>query len=120
MESLAKKSFDAADEVRTPDKSKVEVVNLGNTVAARMTAQPGWKWSECIKPVVGGDSCQASHIGAVLSGTLHVKHDDGAEFDLGPGDAYTVQPGHDAWVVGNEPFVAFEFQSETAATFAKP
>jgi hypothetical protein len=120
MESLSKKSFDAADEVRTPDKTKLEVVNLGTTVAGRMTAQPGWKWSECIKPVVGGDSCQALHIGAAISGKLHVKHDDGTEIDLVPGDAYTIQPGHDAWVVGNEAFVALEFQSETAETFAKP
>ena len=119
MESITKKSFDAADEVRTPDKTKIEVVNLGTHIAGRMTAQPGWKWSECIKPVVGGDSCQMLHIGAAISGKLHVKHNDGTEVDLVPGDAYEVQPGHDAWVVGNEPFVALEFQSETAETFAK-
>jgi hypothetical protein len=120
VETLSKKSFDAADEVRTPDKTRLEVVNLGTTTAARMTAQPGWRWSECIKPVVGGDSCQAAHIGACLSGSLHIKHDDGTEIDVGPGDAYVVQPGHDAWVTGDEPFVAFEFQSQTAETFAKP
>jgi hypothetical protein len=119
MESVSKKNFAAADEVRTPDKTKLEIVNLGTNMVGRMTAQPGWKWSECIKPVVGGDSCQMLHIGAALSGQLHIKHDDGAEIDLVAGDAYTVQPGHDAWVVGDEAFVALEFQSQTVETFAK-
>ena len=119
MAGIEKRSFGSADEVRSPDKAKLEIVNLGTTKSARMTAQPGWKWSESIKPIVGTDSCQARHVGAVLSGALHVKHDDGTESDLGPGDAYVIEPGHDAWVTGNEPFVAFEFESTTAETYAK-
>ena len=112
------KSFDNADEVRTPEKTRMDVVNLGGVKAARLTAQPGWKWSECIKPVVGTDSCQANHVGAVVSGRMHVVHDDGTEADIEPGHAYLIEPGHDAWVVGDEPFVAFEFDSSTAATYA--
>lgn len=85
-----------------------------------MTAQPGWKWSECIKPVAGTDTCQVNHLGVAVSGGLHVVHDDGSEVDLAPGDAYTIAPGHDAWVTGTEPFVAYEFDTSAATTFAAP
>ena len=120
MGSMSVKSFDAPDEVRTPDKTEVDVVDLGAVKAARLTVQPGWRWSECIKPVVGGDSCQARHVGVVIAGTIHIAHDDGTEGDVGPGHAYVIEPGHDAWVVGDEPFTAYEFESATAATFARP
>jgi hypothetical protein len=121
MPGITTKSFDTPDESRTPDKTKVDVVDLGRgTKAARMTAQPGWRWSECIKPVVGGDSCQARHVGTVSAGRLHVEHTDGSEGDVGPGDAYVIEPGHDAWVVGDEPFVAYEFESTSAETYARP
>jgi hypothetical protein len=83
-----------------------------------MNMQPGWKWSDCIKPVAGTDSCQAHHVGVMISGTLHVVHDDGTEGDVTPGMAYELQPGHDAWVVGDEPVTAFEFDSSTAQTYA--
>lgn len=118
MAGIEKKSFESPDETRTPDKTNVAVVNLGPVTAARLTAQPGWKWSECIKPVVGGDSCQARHVGAVRSGRLHIAHNDGTEAEVGPGDAYVIEPGHDAWVVGDEEFVAFEFESKTAQDYA--
>jgi cupin domain len=118
MAGIAKKSFDNPDESRTPDKTTVEVVDLGSVKAGRLTMQPGWRWSECIKPVAGTDSCQARHIGAVVSGKLHVTHTDGTEVDLGPGDAYLIEPGHDAWVVGDEPFQGLEFESKTAETYA--
>jgi hypothetical protein len=117
MEMLSSKSFDSPDETRTPDKTKVEVVRLGDTTAARVTFQPGWKWSDCIKPVVGTDSCQARHVGALISGTLHVRHNDGTEAEFGAGSAYVIEPGHDAWVVGDEPAVGYEFES--AETYAK-
>ena len=120
MAGVTAKSFSSPDETRSPDKTKVEVVDLGGVKAARMTMQPGWKWSECIKPVVGTDSCQARHVGTVVSGQLHLKHDDGTELDIEPGHAYVIEPGHDAWVVGNEPFVGYEFESTSAATYAKP
>lgn len=120
MPGLTAKQFDSPDETRTPDKAKMEVLDLGSVKAARLTAQPGWRWSECIKPVVGGDSCQAHHVGVIISGTMHVVHNDGTEGDANPGDAYVIEPGHDAWVVGDEPVVSFEFDSSTAQTFAKP
>ncbi len=112
------KSFDTPDERRTPEKTRIDVVRLGDVQAARFTMQPGWRWSECVKAVAGTDSCQARHVGAVAAGRLHVVQDDGAQADVGPGDAYVIDPGHDAWVVGDEPFVGFEFESHTARTYA--
>jgi hypothetical protein len=119
MTRLVAKSFDSPDERRTPDKTTVEVVDLGGAKAARTVFQPGWKWSECIKPVAGTDSCQARHVGTAVAGRLRVRHDDGTEVEITPGGAYLIEPGHDAWVVGDEPFVGYEFESHTAATYAK-
>jgi hypothetical protein len=120
MAGMTVRSFESPDEVRAPDKTKVDVVDLGSAKVARLTAQPGWRWSECIKPLVGGESCQAHHVGVIISGTMHVVHNDGTEGDASPGHAYVIEPGHDAWVVGNEPVVAFEFDSTTASSFAAP
>jgi len=120
MAGIMSKNFGAADETRTPDKTTVETVGLGEVKAARFTMQPGWRWSECIKPLVGTETCQARHVGAVVSGRMHVSHVDGTERDLGSGDAYVLEPGHDAWVSGSEPFVAYEFEGTTAATYARP
>ncbi len=117
MTSVASRSFDSPDETRTPPKTRVEVVRVGGITAARLTLEPGWRWSEAVKPAVGTDSCQARHVGAILRGHLHIVHGDGTEADARAGDAYVVQPGHDAWVVGDEPVVALEFES--AETFAR-
>ncbi|MBJ8346073.1 cupin domain-containing protein [Antrihabitans sp. YC2-6] len=119
MTTLTSRSFDSPDESRTPDKTKVDVVDLNGAKAARLTIQPGWKWSECIKPVAGTDSCEARHLGVVVSGRIHVVHDDGTEGEVGVGEAYAIEPGHDAWVVGDEAFVAYEFDTSTAANYAK-
>ena len=117
MTSLRSGSFDSPDETRTPDKTEVAVVHLGETTAARLTLQPGWRWSECLQPVAGTDSCGAHHVGFIASGRLHVQHDDGSEAEVGPSDAYVVEPGHDAWVVGDEPVVAYEFNTVAAAAY---
>ena len=112
--------FDSPDEVRSPDKTTMDVVRLGDgTTAARLTLQPGWRWSDCIKPVAGTESCQARHVGVVQSGRLGIKHDDGTEVEIGMGEAYVIEPGHDAWVVGAERFVGFEFESRSAEEYAK-
>jgi hypothetical protein len=117
MAGVVRKGFASADEVRTPEKTRLEIVDLGGIKAMRMTAQPGWRWSECIKPVVGTDSCQAHHVGTVVSGRMHVAHRDGTEQDISAGDAYVIEPGHDAWVLGDEEFVGYEFDSRTAGSF---
>ena len=118
MAGIDSKSFDQPDETRTPDKTRVEVVRLGDTEVGRFTFAPGWRWSECIKPVVGGESCQVDHVGYVASGRLGVTHEDGSQVTLSPGDVYRIAPGHDAWVEGDEDFVGYEFKG--AAVYAKP
>jgi uncharacterized cupin superfamily protein len=117
MASIDVKSLSTPEETRTLEKTKVEVVNVGGTEVGRFTLQPGWRWSECIKPVVKTESCQAEHLGYVLSGSMHVVQQDGTEADVRAGEAYRIAPGHDAWVLGNEPYVALEFKS--AGSYAK-
>jgi len=119
MVGVVKKSFESPDERRNPPKTTVEVVDLGSVKAARMTLEPGWRWSECIKPVVGTDSCQLHHEGTVVAGHMQVRHSDGTEVEIGPGDAYVIQPGHDAWVSGPETFVGYEFDSKAAEAFGR-
>lgn len=117
MSSIESKSLSTPDETRTPDKSVIEIVRVGGAEVGRFTFQPGWRWSECIKPLVGTDTCQAEHLGYVVSGRLGLTHSDGTKTEAGAGDAYHILPGHDAWVIGDEPFVGVEFKS--AASYAK-
>jgi hypothetical protein len=119
MAGVHKLDFDSPDETRTPDKTRAELVRVGNTTVSRLTLEPGWQWSECIKPVAGTDSCQLRHVGVVQAGRMRVSHDDGTEQDLQAGEAYVIEPGHDAQVVGDEPFVGFEFESRAAEEFAR-
>jgi quercetin dioxygenase-like cupin family protein len=117
MGGFAGKSFDKADETRSFDHGSSGIVHLQESSAARMTLEPGWRWSTSIKPNVGGDACQMHHVGYALSGTLHVVTDEGEENEIGAGDAYEILPGHDAWVVGDGAFQGLEFWSTTAETF---
>jgi mannose-6-phosphate isomerase-like protein (cupin superfamily) len=119
MAGLEVRDFSSPDEARSPDKTTIDIVRMGGTSAARMRLEPGWSWAECIKPVVGGDSCQVHHVGVILSGTMHVAHNDGTEQDIGPGQAYVIEPGHNAWVVGDESLVGYEFDSKAAEEYAK-
>ena len=109
MATLEKKSFDNPDETKAPDKTLAQTVNFGTVAATRITVQPGWSWSSCIKPHVGGDSCQAGHVGVLVQGQLKCVHDDGTEVLASAGDAYYFAPGHDGWVVGDEPVIGYEF-----------
>ncbi|MDP6190792.1 MAG: cupin domain-containing protein [Gammaproteobacteria bacterium] len=119
MASIIKKSFDNPDETRAPDKARVEVCDMGGVAAARLTLQPGWSWSTCIKPVVGGESCQARHVGTVLEGTMCARHDDGTTETFSAGDVYIIEPGHDGWIAGDEVCVALEFNATAAKSYAK-
>src|ERR1700745_3882222 len=119
MAGITVKDFEQPDERRAPDKTDLAIVEVGPIKLGRMSLQPGWRWSECIKPVVGGESCQVHHVGVIQSGTLHVAHDDGSERDIRSGQAYVIEPGHDAWVVGDEPVVGFEFDAKAAEEYAK-
>ncbi|MBI3000444.1 MAG: cupin domain-containing protein [Deltaproteobacteria bacterium] len=112
------KSHGTPDEVRSPNKTRVEIVRLEGFTFGRFNFEPGWRWSECVKPVVKTDSCQVSHAGYVVSGRITVRMNDGTQKTLAAGDSYTIPPGHDAWVEGNERFVAIEVMS--AEQYAKP
>ncbi len=101
-----KKNLGAPDETRKFDKGHVDVVTLGDVTFGRATFEPGWKWSECVKPIAGTDSCQVHHNTYIQSGRMHVVMDDGSESDLGPGDMAVIP------FVGNEPCIAFDFSPD--------
>ena len=111
------KKMNSPDEVRTLPKTKVEVVKVGDSTIMRGTFEPGWKWSACVKPTAGTNSCQAPHVGYVLSGRMKVVMDNGASQEIGSGDAVMIPPGHDAWVVGNESCVMIDFAA--GSTYGK-
>ena len=119
MAGVERKRFDEADETRPfHDKGQVELVSVGGGVVGRATFQPGWKWSDHVKPIAGTDSCQAAHVGYVISGRQRIRMDDGTELDIGPGDVVSIPPGHDGWTIGDEPCVVLDFAG--MATYAKP
>jgi hypothetical protein len=119
MAGLEVGDFESPDETRSPEKTRVDVVRMGGTAAARYTFDPGWRWSDCVKPVAGTDSCQVRHVGVLTQGRLHVVHDDGSEGEVGPGEPYVIEPGHDAWVVGDEQTIGYEFESRSAQEYAR-
>jgi quercetin dioxygenase-like cupin family protein len=97
---------------------QLDLVNLDAGAVGRATFLPGWKWSQHVKPIAGTDSCMASHVGYTISGRLKVVMDDGEESEFGPGDFGIIPPGHDAWVLGDEPYVVIDWQG--MADYAKP
>ncbi|HSX47502.1 MAG TPA: cupin domain-containing protein [Patescibacteria group bacterium] len=111
---MQKKSFNSPDETRTPPKTKVEVVTMGDATYMRTTFEPGWKWSNDVKPTVGTDSCQVHHKIFALSGQLKGVLNDGSEFEVNPGDVVDIPPGHDAWVGGDEPAVGIDIGGATS------
>jgi len=108
---LEVKSHDTPDERRTPERTTIEVNTLGEYSVGRFTFEPGWRWSDCIKPIVETDSCQNNHVGYCISGTLEVQTDAGDRAIIKAGDSYTIPPGHDAYVVGDHNFVSLELLS---------
>jgi class 3 adenylate cyclase len=106
---LRRKRFDHPDEVRTVEKARIDLVELGELAIGRAVFEPGWRWSQHVKPIVGTESCQVHHIGYVVSGHLHIEMTDGATMDVMGGDAFEIPPGHDAWVIGDEPWVSVDW-----------
>jgi mannose-6-phosphate isomerase-like protein (cupin superfamily) len=106
---LERKSLDSADEVHTGERGRGEVVHIAGVKVGRSTAQPGWRWSEDVKPQVGTESCQSTHFGVVVSGSMQIVMDDGTELVAKAGDVISIPPGHDAWVLGDEPCVSVDF-----------
>jgi hypothetical protein len=119
MSGVTSVDFDHADETRTFNHGRVDIVRVGPSTMARLSLEPGWHWADDVKPLAGTDSCQSRHVGFMDSGHLHVVMEDGTELDIGPGETYVIEPGHDAMVVGNEPLVALEFATETAERYAR-
>jgi hypothetical protein len=112
MAGLTRKNFDAPDETRPFEAGmgQVEVINTGGGVVGRGTFPPGWQWSKHVQPIAGTESCQAAHVGYFVSGRMKVLMDDGEEMEYGPGDFADMAPGHDAWIVGDEPCVFIDWQ----------
>jgi quercetin dioxygenase-like cupin family protein len=108
---LEVKSHNSPDETRRPDKTVLDIVTVGDYTIGRVTFEPGWTWANSIKPVVQTDSCQLNHVGFCLAGTLEVETEEGKKISISKGDSYTIPPGHNAWVVGDESFSAVEFLS---------
>lgn len=108
---LQRQNFSAAKQTRDLGRGRMDLVDLDETAVGRMTLQPGWRWSTDVAPKLGTPSCQVRHLGATVAGHLHVVVDDGSEMDVRAGDAYEIPAGHDAWVVGDTAWQAFEFAS---------
>ncbi|HEV7811235.1 MAG TPA: adenylate/guanylate cyclase domain-containing protein [Candidatus Limnocylindrales bacterium] len=108
MARLQKKSFHRPDEVRTLGRGRLELVDLGDVAVGRVTYPPGWRWSVDVQPLVQTARCEVHHIGFVVSGRLHTEMEDGSTLEVGPDDAFELPPGHDAWVVGDEPWIAVD------------
>ena len=107
------KHLNSPDEVRKFENGKIELVKMGGGAIGRAKFEPGWRWSKHVKPIAKTDSCEAPHFQYHVSGVLHIVMNDGTAKDVGPGEISLVPPGHDAWVVGNEPVVVVDFQGLT-------
>src|SRR5215212_10634162 len=107
---MQRKRFHDAIDVRHFPHGRVDVVELDDVVVGRMTYEPGWRWSNDIKPIAGTEWCTYHHLGVSLSGRIRVETPDGTELEIAPGDVFEIPPGHDAWVVGDEPWVSVDFE----------
>ncbi len=110
MDKAELKSLGKPDEVREFPKGRLELIQIGGATVGRAVFEPGWRWSTSLKPIVKTESCQAAHFQYHLSGVLRVRMDDGTEFECRAGDVSLLPPGHDGWVVGDEPVVVIDFQ----------
>ena len=107
--TLDAKNIDQPDDKRSFEHGEVLMVRVGDATIGRAVFNPGWRWSTDVQPLVGTSSCELAHTGYVISGRMRVRMNDGTEAEFGPGDAHYVSPGHDAWVVGEEPLVVVDF-----------
>jgi len=120
MARLQRRRFSEATDIRRVPHGHIEVVELDDRPVGRMTYEPGWRWSTDIKPIAGTDSCQFHHVGVTISGRLRVQMNDGTELEVGPGEVFEFPPGHDAWVVGDEPWISIDFEAMRAYGRAEP
>ncbi|MET9321247.1 cupin domain-containing protein [Streptomyces sp. NPDC003038] len=120
MAGLVSRGFDTADETRPFEagKGRLDLLQTDGGPVGRAVFEPGWRWSEHVKPLAGTDSCQAAHAGYVVSGRMKIVMDDGESGEAGPGDFIQVAPGHDAWTLGDEPCVVLDWAG--FGDYAKP
>jgi class 3 adenylate cyclase/mannose-6-phosphate isomerase-like protein (cupin superfamily) len=118
MARLQHKRVDHPDEVRPYPLGQNEIFEMDDFVVGRMVHEPGWQWSQHVRPIAGTDRCMYHHLGYVVSGRLHVTLEDGSEAEIGPKEVFEIPPGHDAAVVGDEPWIAIDFRG--ARSYARP
>lgn len=117
MQETQHKTFQAPDETREFPKGRAEILNIDGAQVGRLVFQPGWRWSNDVKPIAGTSSCEAPHFQYHVRGRLAIRMDDGTEFIAGPGDVTSLPKGHDAWVVGDEAVVVVDWYG--ASNYAK-
>jgi hypothetical protein len=113
MQATEHRSFQTPDETRAFPNGRAELVTIGQSQVGRLVFQPGWRWSNDVKPIAGTNSCEAPHFQYHVSGRLAIRMDDGTELEAGPGDVTSLPSGHDAWVVGDEPVVVVDWFGAT-------
>jgi class 3 adenylate cyclase len=118
MGSMQRKSLEMPDETRPIPNGRTDIWNLGDFVVGRIVFEPGWRWSKDVKPIAGTEWCEYHHLGLMMEGTLHYITPEGLEMEVTPGMLFEILPGHDAWVVGDQPVVQFDFAG--MRTFALP
>jgi len=109
MNPVILKRFEAPDELRSFEKGTFALVHLGGMTIGQASYEPGWKWSTHVGSLTGTATCQVAHVGMVVSGRAAVEMDDGTYYELAPGDVFAIEPGHDSWVIGDEPYVSLHF-----------
>jgi hypothetical protein len=117
MEEVILKRFDLPDEIRKFDKGRFELLRVGNMTIGKATYEPGWRWSEHVGKALGQKECMVEHVGMVVSGCATAAMSDGSVVEMRAGDLFYIPPGHDSWVVGDEPYVSLHFMG--AADYAK-
>jgi class 3 adenylate cyclase len=109
LADVLRKSLDDPDEVVELPGVRAEIVDLGDVTVGRLVNEPGWRWSTHVRPTVGGEWCQARHVGIILSGRLGIEFADGSSVSFGPGDVFDIPPGHDGYTIGDEPVLQVEW-----------
>jgi mannose-6-phosphate isomerase-like protein (cupin superfamily) len=119
MDQVILRRFDQPDEVRTFEKGKFELVHIGGMTIGRASYEPGWRWSTHVGAKLGKKSCDVEHVGLVVSGCATAAMDDGRVFEMKAGDLCYIAPGHDSWVVGDEPYVSLHLMGGSVYAAAK-
>ena len=120
MYDVILKRFEKPDEVRVFEKGKFELVHLGGMTIGRATYEPGWKWSTHVGRALGKTSCDVEHVGMVVTGSATAAMEDGRVIEMKPGDIFYIEPGHDSWVIGDQPYVSLHFLGAGSYAAGKP